>query len=101
MPQHLVSLKSKPSDDAPILGGGDRFPTLFLSDDEVEALQLSDASVGDTVRLIFDAKVTSVSEHEDEDGVSRSVHLELTEGATEDMPEATETKRASLLFGDS
>jgi hypothetical protein len=97
----LVSLKSKPSDDAPLLGGDrERFPTLFLSDDEVEALGLTDASVGDTLRLVANVKVTSVSMNEGEDGISRSVHLDLTEGATDQMPESDDKKQASLLFGD-
>jgi hypothetical protein len=98
----LVSLKSKPSDDEPFLGGDrERFPTLFLSDSEVEALGLTDAKVGDTLRLVANVKVTSTSMSEREEGeTSRSVHLDLMEGATDQMPESDENMRASLLFGD-
>ena len=103
MATELKSLKRERSEQEMEEGMPEReeFPTrMFLMDEEVQALGLEDAEVGDEKLLTARVKVQEVSAREsEEDGKKRHVQLVLTEGAVEDEGN-TESDTAERMFGE-
>lgn len=103
MADHLVSMKSAvPSQDELDEVEKPEFPwglSLNLDDAVMNRLGMKTLpSVGQTMNIKAVAKVTSVSEHDNEDsGVRRTVSLQITD--MEVPTKTTEDEKATALFG--
>lgn len=105
MAEHLPSLLRVEKPDAqpdPSEEPTKFFPVgMHISTEEMEAMALNDAKIGEERILTGLVRVTSVSAHESIGGKARkSVSLDMIEGTTAPKPTKTsEEDRAKTLFG--
>ena len=95
---NLVSLTRKSSSDEVASEAPVEFApvSIHISHEEVEKLGLGKSDVGDEMIFIGAVKVSSVSAHDGGNGPSRSVTLDVLEGAVEAPPKKSQADR---LFG--
>lgn len=86
MPENLTSMKrttAEKKDDSEVKQDSQEdYPyglQVRLEDDEISKLNIPMPKIGETMVLVANVKVTSVSERADEDGENRSVGLQITE----------------------
>lgn len=97
MPE-MKSLLTKPRKFPEFDPNRPQFPRLHLSGDEVSSLGLDGASLNEERVLTLKARISSVSNSDDDEmGSHKSVTLELEEGSSE-LASASPTA-AEVLFG--
>lgn len=106
MADHLPSLKASRSsnhDEAIEAPKGDFFPvSLYINDEQVEAMKLGGVELGEERMLVAMVRVTSLSMHEGESGKTKTVNLDLIEGVTSPKSKSTsEEEKATALFGSA
>ena len=86
MPENLTSMKrttaEKKEGSDMVSAFQEDYPyglRIHLEDDEISKLNIPMPKIGETMVLVANIKVTSVSERADEDGENRSIGLQITE----------------------
>ena len=94
MPADFVTIKKESSSDGAVPSSESHYPygtSLDLQGDMIDELGVSGLTVGDVVEVHGFAVVERKSEHEDGDGVDRSMSIQLTQlKLSGDTPDAAE-----------